>query len=66
MMHITKRKEMPLSESMAIRALSIILALVVCGVITTILTFAATALTVTLVMKLQRHFEKKREGTHDE
>lgn len=38
MMHITKRKEMPLSESMAIRALSIILALVVCGVITTILT----------------------------
>ena len=39
--------------------------LLIC-VITTILTFAATALTVTLVMKLQRHFEKKREGTHDE
>ena len=39
--------------------------LLIC-VITTILTFAATALTVTLVMKLQRHFEKKKEETHDE
>lgn len=38
MIHITKRKEMPLSQSMAIRALSIVLALVVCGVITAILT----------------------------
>jgi simple sugar transport system permease protein len=38
MIHISKRKEMPLSQSMAIRGLSIILALVICGVITTILT----------------------------
>lgn len=38
--------------------------LLIC-VITTILTFAATALTVTLVMKLQRHFEKKKEEKHD-
>lgn len=38
MIHISKRKEMPLSQSMAIRGLSIVLALVICGVITTILT----------------------------
>lgn len=38
--------------------------LLIC-VITTILTFAATALTVTLVMKLQRRLEKKKEGKTD-
>lgn len=38
--------------------------LMIC-LITTILTFAATALTVTLVMKLQRHLEKKKEGKTD-
>ena len=38
MIHITKRKEMPLPQAMAIRLLSVILALVICGVITTILT----------------------------
>ena len=36
--HIAKRKEMPLLQSMAIRGLSVVLALVICGVITTILT----------------------------
>lgn len=38
MIHIAKRKEMPLLQSMAIRGLSVVLALVICGVITTILT----------------------------
>ena len=38
MIHITKRKEMPLPQAMSIRLLSVILALVICGVITTILT----------------------------
>ena len=35
MIHIAKRKEMPLLQSMAIRGLSVVLALVICGVITT-------------------------------
>lgn len=39
--------------------------LLIC-LITTVLTFAATALTVTLVMKLQRRLEKKKEESADE
>ena len=38
MIHITKRKEMPLWQSTAIRLCAIVIALVVCGVITTITT----------------------------
>ncbi len=38
MMHVVKRKEMPLAQMMAIRIGIIMLALVVCGIITTLMT----------------------------
>ena len=38
MIHITKRKEMPLPQALAIRLLAIALSLVVCGVITAVMT----------------------------
>lgn len=38
MIHITKRKEMPLWQSLAVRLGAIVIALVVCGFITTITT----------------------------
>ena len=38
MMHVVKRKEMPLVQMMAIRIGIIMLALVVCGIITTVMT----------------------------
>ena len=38
MIHITKRKELPFAKTIGIRVAAIALALVVCGVITMILT----------------------------
>ena len=38
MIHITKRKEMPLAQSLAVRLGAIVVALVVCGIVTTLMT----------------------------
>ena len=38
MVHISKRKDMPVAQSLAIRFGSILLALVVCGIVTMLLT----------------------------
>jgi len=38
MIHITKRKEMPLAQSLGVRLAAIVVALVVCGIVTTLMT----------------------------
>ena len=38
MIHITKRKEMPLAQTLAVRLAAIVVALVVCGIVTTLMT----------------------------
>ena len=38
MIHITKRKEMTMAQALGVRLLAIAIALVVCGIVTTITT----------------------------